>query len=52
MKLYAKAYEPDVTPEPCDQCNGTGQLKGGVRCGCKEEDDEVRERRSRMGIVK
>jgi hypothetical protein len=36
----------------CDQCNGTGQLKGGQRCPCREEDDEAGTRRERMGIVK
>lgn len=36
----------------CEQCDGTGLLKGGIRCGCREEDDEAEERRSRMGIVR
>ena len=37
---------------PCDQCGGTGMMPGGGRCGCREEDDEARERRKRMGIVR
>lgn len=36
----------------CEQCNGTGQLRGGQRCPCREEDDEASERRERMGVVK
>lgn len=36
----------------CDQCNGTGQLRGGQRCPCREEDDEAGTRRKRMGVVK
>jgi hypothetical protein len=35
----------------CEQCDGTGECKPGVRCPCREEDDEARERRSRMGVV-
>ena len=35
----------------CEQCDGTGQCKPGMRCPCREEDDAAEERRSRMGIV-
>lgn len=44
------ARELDATL--CEQCNGTGLLKGGQRCPCREEDDNAAELRSRMGIVR
>jgi hypothetical protein len=34
----------------CDQCHGTGQLRGGQRCPCREEDDTASERRKQMAI--
>jgi hypothetical protein len=33
----------------CDQCDGTGWIKG-TRCGCHEEDDAAQERRKQMAV--
>ena len=35
----------------CEQCDGTGTLKDGSRCPCREEDDDADQRRSQMGLV-
>jgi len=34
----------------CDQCAGTGILRGGIVCGCREEDDTATRRRAQMGV--
>ena len=34
----------------CEQCNGTGECKPGIRCPCREEDDEADQRRKQMRI--
>jgi len=34
----------------CEQCNGTGECKPGIRCPCREEDDEAGERRKQMSL--
>ena len=36
---------------PCEQCNGTGYMTGGGRCGCREEDDEAEERRRNFQVI-
>jgi len=33
----------------CDQCHGTGWISG-VRCGCREDDDDAQARRQQMGV--
>jgi len=33
----------------CDQCDGTGWTKG-IRCGCREDDDDAQARRQQMGV--
>ena len=35
----------------CEQCDGTGTLRGGSRCPCREEDAAAEKLRSRMGVV-
>jgi hypothetical protein len=35
----------------CELCGGAGWVNN-TRCPCREEDDEARERRQRMGIVR
>ena len=35
----------------CEQCHGTGQLTGGQRCPCREEDDTAAARRKQMGLA-
>lgn len=35
----------------CEQCDGTGQLPGGQRCPCRDEDDLADERRKQMRLV-
>jgi hypothetical protein len=35
----------------CELCDGAGWVNN-TRCPCREEDDEARERRLRMGIVR
>jgi hypothetical protein len=36
----------------CELCHGHGHLPNGERCPCREEDDDAREKRSRMGIIR
>ena len=33
----------------CDQCDGNGWING-VRCGCREDDDDAQARRQQMGV--
>jgi hypothetical protein len=35
----------------CEQCNGSGECKPGIRCPCREEDDEAMQRRSQMTVT-
>ena len=47
----AKQFERDPeTATRCEQCNGTGWVRG-TRCACQEEDDDADDRRAAMGLV-
>src|SRR5215472_4103629 len=46
------ASVPRMTIYVCEQCDGTGYLKGGQRCPCREEDDEAAERRRKMQVIR
>lgn len=35
----------------CEQCNGTGWIKRGQRCPCREEDDEAERRRKKIKLI-
>jgi hypothetical protein len=54
MPLIHRPSQPDDTDiaTPCDQCQGTGIMHGGGRCGCRDEDDRARARRKQMHLVR